>query len=103
MTATAARRRDGTRLGAGFAPLAALVARAELANALALYNAGLNLNRVAGPAIGGALLTLPAVGPGGVFVGMAALYLLVLLMLQRLPATPVPQYGSPAGGPRLRR
>jgi MFS family permease len=35
--------------------IAELVPRAELANALALYNAGLNFNRVAGPAIGGAL------------------------------------------------
>lgn len=69
--------------------IAELVGPADLANALALYNAGLNFNRVAGPAIGGALLTVPAVGAGGVFALMAVLYLVVLAMLQRLPATAV--------------
>jgi MFS family permease len=66
--------------------VAELVPREELANALAIQNAGLNFNRVAGPAIGGALLTLPAVGPSGVFAVMAALYVVVLLALWRLPA-----------------
>jgi MFS family permease len=69
--------------------IAELVGPTDLANALALYNAGLNFNRVAGPAIGGTLLTIPAVGAGGVFVLMAILYLIVLAMLQRLPATSV--------------
>ena len=83
--------------------IAELVPRGELGNALALYNAGLNLNRVAGPAMGGALLTLPAVGPGGVFAGMALLYLVVLAMLQRLPATQVPRYATSGEAPRTRR
>ena len=69
--------------------IAELVGQEELANAVALYNAGLNFNRVAGPAIGGALLTMPQVGPGGVFALMALMYLVVLLILQRLPATSV--------------
>jgi MFS family permease len=77
--------------------IAELVGRDDLANALALYNAGVNLNRVAGPAIGGALLTIPALGAGGVFVVMAGLYILVLLMLQRLPPTTVLSAGPPAG------
>jgi MFS family permease len=67
--------------------IAELVGPEDLANALALYNAGVNFNRVAGPAIGGALLTVPALGAGGVFVVMAGLYLFVLMLLQRLPAT----------------
>jgi MFS family permease len=66
--------------------MAELVGPTDLANALALYNAGLNLNRVAGPAIGGALLTIPAVGAGGLFAIMAALYGIVLLALLQLPA-----------------
>ena len=51
--------------------IAELVGPDDLANALAISNAGLNFNRVAGPAIAGVLLTLPAVGPGGVFALMA--------------------------------
>ncbi|MGH2350328.1 MAG: MFS transporter, partial [Chloroflexota bacterium] len=78
--------------------IAELVDRADLANALAIYNAGLNLNRVAGPAIGGALLTLPAVGAGGVFTTTAALYAVVLLALWRIPATAA----RPAARPRAR-
>jgi MFS family permease len=70
--------------------IAELVGPKELANALALYNAGLNFNRVAGPAIGGALLTLPAMGASGVFAVMSGLYLLVLVLLQRIPATRLP-------------
>ena len=50
----------------------------DLANAVALYNAGLNFCRVAGPAIAGALLSLPLIGAAGVFALMATLYLLVL-------------------------
>ena len=65
--------------------IAELVGPVDLPNALAINNAGLNFNRVAGPAIAGALLTLPAVGPGGVFALMAALYVVVLLALWRLP------------------
>ena len=67
--------------------IAELVGPDDLANALALQNAGLSLNRVAGPAIGGALLTLPAVGATGVFAVMAGLYGIVLVLVRRLPAT----------------
>jgi MFS family permease len=78
--------------------VAELVPREELANALAIQNAGLNFNRVAGPAIGGALLTLPAVGPAGVFAVMAVLYIVVLLALWRLPPAGRPgRVGLPAG------
>ncbi len=66
--------------------IAELVPPEDLANAVALYNAGLNFCRVAGPAIAGALLSLPLIGASGVFALMAALYLLVLVMLFRLPA-----------------
>ena len=65
--------------------IAEVAGRENLANALALQNAGLSFNRVAGPAIGGALLSLPAIGATGVFATMASLYALVLLLLRRLP------------------
>ena len=81
--------------------VAELVPREELANALAIQNAGLNFNRVAGPANGGALLTLPAVGPAGVYAVMAGLYLVVLLALWRLPATGQPGRAAQAT-PRAR-
>ena len=61
----------------------------DLANAVALYNAGVNFNRVAGPAIAGVLLTVPALGATGVFALMAALYAVVLVALLRLPSTAV--------------
>jgi MFS family permease len=77
--------------------IAELVEPAHLASALALYNAGQNFNRVAGPAIGGALLTVESLGAGGVFATTAALFLVVLLILPRLPATAV---GPPGGRPR---
>ena len=67
--------------------IAEVAGRDDLANALALQNAGLSFNRVAGPAIGGALLSLPAIGATGVFAAMASLYALVLFLLRRLPRT----------------
>jgi MFS family permease len=76
--------------------IAELVGPDDLPNALAISNAGLNFNRVAGPAIAGVLLTLPAVGPGGVFALMAALYVVVLLALWRLPDSG--WHGAPAAG-----
>jgi MFS family permease len=65
--------------------IAELVPRPQLANAAALNNAGQNLCRVVGPAIGGVLLAIPAVGIGGSFLVMATMYLLALVALFRLP------------------
>ena len=70
--------------------IAELVPPEDLANAVALYNAGVNFNRVAGPAIAGALLTVPALGATGVFAIMALLYGVVLVALFRLPPAAVP-------------
>jgi MFS family permease len=55
-------------------------------SAVALNNAGVNFCRIAGPALGGVLLSLPAVGVPGVFVVMTAMYALVIATLLRLPA-----------------
>jgi MFS family permease len=65
--------------------IAELVPRPQLPNAAALNNAGQNLCRVAGPALGGVLLALPGVGIGGAFVAMAVMYASALLALVRLP------------------
>jgi hypothetical protein len=46
----------------------------------------MNFARIFGPALAGALLAVPELGVGGVFVAIAAMYVLVLLTLIRLPA-----------------
>src|SRR5919198_6056531 len=58
-------------------------------NAVALNNAGMNCSRVAGPALGGALLAAPGIGVGGIFAVMAALYGAVVLSLLRIPDAPL--------------
>ncbi|MBI3977416.1 MAG: MFS transporter [Chloroflexi bacterium] len=62
-----------------------LVGPRLLRNAIALHNAGMNFCRVAGPALAGILIAIPAIGPGGVFAGMATMYGAVLVTLFRLP------------------
>ncbi|MDI3338985.1 MAG: MFS transporter [Sphaerobacter sp.] len=74
--------------------IAEIVTPARLMNAIALNNAGMNMSRVVGPALAGALIAMPLVGPGGVFAVMAAMYVVVLLMLFLLPP------GRPARAPR---
>ncbi len=64
-----------------------LVGPKLLRNAVALNNAGMNFNRIAGPALAGALLAMPAVGVGGVFATMTVLYGIVTASLFRLPSS----------------
>jgi MFS family permease len=65
--------------------IAELVGPAVLRSAVALNNAGVNFCRIAGPALGGVLLAIPAVGIGGVFAVMTAMYLAVIATLVTLP------------------
>jgi MFS family permease len=67
--------------------IAELIARPQLANAVALNNAGQNLCRVAGPALAGMLMAVPRIGIGGAFLSMAGMYAFALAALFRLPAT----------------
>ncbi|HEX3246452.1 MAG TPA: MFS transporter, partial [Chloroflexota bacterium] len=62
-----------------------LVGPKLLRNAVALNNAGMNFNRIAGPSLAGMLLAMPFVGVGGVFSVMTGLYGLVTASLLRLP------------------
>jgi MFS family permease len=62
-----------------------LVGPKLLRNAVALNNAGMNFNRIAGPSFAGILLSVPFIGIGGVFSTMTALYTLVTASLLRLP------------------
>lgn len=75
--------------------IAELVGRSLVRNAAALNNAGINFCRVAGPAVAGALLAVPAIGIGGVFVGMTVAYAIVLASLLRLPSG---RGSAPTGG-----
>src|SRR6266852_27521 len=70
--------------------IAELVARPQLANAAALNNAGQNFCRVAGPALAGMLMAIPAIGIGGAFLAMAGMYVLALAALFRLPGVRPP-------------
>ncbi|HZR97146.1 MAG TPA: MFS transporter [Chloroflexota bacterium] len=65
--------------------IAELVGPRLLRSAVALNNAGLNFCRIAGPAIAGAMLAVPAIGVGGVFLSMTVMYAAVLVSLFRLP------------------
>lgn len=65
--------------------IAELVGRERLTNAIAINNAGLNMARIVGPAMAGALIGFPAVGIGGVYVIMTVMYTFVIWTLTRLP------------------
>lgn len=55
-----------------------IVGKEDLTNALALNNANMNLTRVGGPALAGFLIASPKIGVGGVFMLMAAAYVVVV-------------------------
>lgn len=66
-----------------------------LANAVSLNNAGMNLTRVAGPAIAGLLISTPGFGLGGTFLTVAACWLWV-----SWSARQVHDPGAASGEPR---
>jgi predicted MFS family arabinose efflux permease len=61
-----------------------------MAGAIALNNTLINGTRVLGPPIAGVLIGAPAVGINGLYVLLAAIYVVVLLTLWRLPRTAGP-------------
>lgn len=62
-----------------------------LANAVSLNNAGMNLTRVAGPAIAGVLISLPFFGLGGTFFAVAACWVWVTWSARQVrdPGAPI--------------
>lgn len=64
--------------------VAEIISRERLMNAIALNNAGMNLSRVAGPSVAGALIGIAWIGIGGVYVIMAAMYVFVIISLLRI-------------------
>ena len=73
--------------------VAQLVSREQLMNAVALNNSGMNFARVIGPTFAG--LFIATIGPGEVYVLMAAMYAFVVFSLTRIP-----QAGNPVGSSR---
>lgn len=66
-----------------------LVGKERLTNAVALNNTGMNMARVVGPSIAGALIGIAFIGIGGVYLIMTAMYALVVFTISRLPDTGV--------------
>ncbi|MEZ4521213.1 MAG: MFS transporter [Thermomicrobiales bacterium] len=62
-----------------------LVGKDRLTNAVALNNTGMNMARVLGPSIAGALIGIAFVGIGGVYLIMTAMYVGVVFTISRLP------------------
>jgi MFS family permease len=62
-----------------------LVGKERLTNAVALNNTGMNMARVVGPAIAGALIGIRFVGIGGVYLIMTLMYAIVVFTISRLP------------------
>ena len=73
--------------------VAELVGRQRLTNAVALNNTGMNMARVLGPSIAGAMIGIAYIGIGGVYLVMVFMYLAVVFTISRLPDTGV-QPGS---------
>lgn len=65
-----------------------MVPKADLANAIALNSGGFNLMKIAGPALGGALIAL--FGAGGNFFVQALAYVGVLVMIDWMHVPPTP-------------
>ena len=63
-----------------------IVGRENLANAVALNNAGMNLTRIVGPSLAGVLIGLSQVGIAGAYMAMACCYVVALVMLIQLPS-----------------
>lgn len=80
------------------AVLPQLVGDRDLAGAVSLQSVQLNLSRVIGPAIGGAIL--PAVGAGGVFAINGVTYIFAIVTIALVP---IPRPYPPAGVQGIRR
>jgi MFS family permease len=65
--------------------LADLAGPKLLPNAMALFNVGINLSRIVGPALAGALLSLEGLGTASVFAFMTLIYAVILPVIVGLP------------------
>jgi MFS family permease len=65
--------------------LADLAGPKLLPNAMALFNVGINLSRILGPALAGALLSIEGIGVASVFAFMTLIYAVVVPVIVGLP------------------
>ncbi|CAN5568255.1 MFS transporter [soil metagenome] len=65
--------------------VAELVGKERLTNAVALNNTGMNMARVLGPSIAGAMIGIAFIGIGGVYLIMTVMYAIVVFTVSRLP------------------
>jgi MFS family permease len=74
-----------------------LVSRDDLANAIALNNAGMNASRIIGPALAGLLISLPWFGVEGIYFLRIVTFLWVLYSLLKIPilGKPAPTSARP--------
>jgi MFS family permease len=63
----------------------------EMANAIALNNAGVNMTRLVGPSIAGVLIAVPLVGLTGVFVIIGLCYVFVMATVLRFRVVGEPE------------
>ena len=78
--------------------IAELVGPAQLRSAVTLNNTTMNFARIAGPAVAGGLLAIPALYIGGVYSAMALMYSTVITSMFRLPESPARLGADHAGG-----
>jgi MFS family permease len=99
---------QGTAFAFGMPSLQAFIAQLvpaeRLMHAIALNSAGMNLSRVIGPALAGALIGWAWVGAGGVFIITIVMYAAVVTNLARIPnsGAPVPAAKGTKRPPPLR-
>jgi MFS family permease len=79
--------------------LPVLVKRRDLAGAVALNSANMNLSRVIGPAIGG--IAYAKVGASWVFLGNAVTYVFIIIALLMVKLPPSPTTEGPGGWRRM--
>ncbi|MBM3683713.1 MAG: MFS transporter [Actinobacteria bacterium] len=76
----------GILVPARMALTAEVVGPELLHNAVALSQVGMNVNRILGPALAGALIAVAWLGPGAVYLFCGALSLVAVVILRGLPA-----------------
>ncbi len=68
--------------------LGEIVSGERIGNAMALLQVGGNFTRISGPFVAGSLLAWPLIGATGTYFFIAALFILVLATLNRIPVSP---------------
>jgi len=68
--------------------LGEIVSGERIGNAMALLQVGGNFTRISGPFVAGLLLAWPLIGATGTYFFIAAMFILVLATLNRIPVSP---------------